>query len=458
VSAPNNRDRSAMPPTSHGGQAVAVAQPGRPNVPRVPSVPAPCGSNVAVQRKPATTPRAPAMPAVPAPCGGRTAAPSVQRKVAAPAVPAPCGGRTAAPSVQRKAAAPAVPAPCGGRTAAPSVQRKMAYPGAPPAPAQRSAQGGTVQRLVVWGDADHKARATALGGAVGENVADLHDAKLNLGDCKDATLTIWGHGNAEKLGGYTSGELAARLAELKVSASSIRTIELITCDASNPEYASGASYAKKLSTALAGANMNLTIKGLPGGAGADKSILYYYSADSTFVYITFKNTAVMENYHDFQRNHTKAQCLAVLAVDAKDEKITYRTGGLADFRGILVNMGGSAQEWSCLVSTACVRAMGLPDDCAELEALRGFRDGYVLSRPGGAEEVQAYYRDAPAVVAAIQALPDADDRLGAVYRSMVLPCVELIRAERYDEAFDLYKTEIRRLQAELGCAPGDLPG
>ena len=41
------------------------------------------------------------------------------------------------------------------------------------------------------------------------------------------------------------------------------------------------------------------------------------------------------------------------------------------------------QTSTCFLTSACVAARGLPDDCAELTALRAFRDGYVRSQPEG---------------------------------------------------------------------------
>ena len=49
----------------------------------------------------------------------------------------------------------------------------------------------------------------------------------------------------------------------------------------------------------------------------------------------------------------------------------------------------------CYITSACVRARGLPDDCLEMETLRAFRDGYLASQPGGREDIEEYYAKAP---------------------------------------------------------------
>ena len=101
--------------------------------------------------------------------------------------------------------------------------------------------------------------------------------------------------------------------------------------------------------------------------------------------------------------------------------------------------GPSGGDEGCFVTTACVAARGLADDCPELVTLRSFRDGYVLLQEGGAEDVAEYYRLAPAVVARVNARPDAGAVWDRVYREMVLPCVRLIREGRFGDAYDLYR-------------------
>lgn len=60
----------------------------------------------------------------------------------------------------------------------------------------------------------------------------------------------------------------------------------------------------------------------------------------------------------------------------------------------------------CYITTATCGAMGLADDCDELERLRAFRDDVLLASPGGAREVAEYYAAAPGIVAAIDRRPD----------------------------------------------------
>lgn len=50
---------------------------------------------------------------------------------------------------------------------------------------------------------------------------------------------------------------------------------------------------------------------------------------------------------------------------------------------------GSGTE-GCYLTSACVTARGLSDQCEELQALRSFRDGYLSEQPGGPAEIEQY--------------------------------------------------------------------
>lgn len=115
------------------------------------------------------------------------------------------------------------------------------------------------------------------------------------------------------------------------------------------------------------------------------------------------------------------------------------------------NPGGSKKEKAddgCFLTSACVKARGLPDDCEELTVLRRYRDSYLRNRPGGGEEIRRYYEIAPAVVKRINGREDADRIWDRVYEELVLPCVQLIRQDASEEAFRLYKAYTLALEAE----------
>jgi len=113
-------------------------------------------------------------------------------------------------------------------------------------------------------------------------------------------------------------------------------------------------------------------------------------------------------------------------------------------------------EW-CLVTTACVRWAGLPDDCRELTLIRRLRDEHVRHLREGEAILEAYARLAPPLIRRIEAAEDADAvwaRLLAVIRRTA----ELVEAGRLSEALRIGWSEFRRLcQERLGVDPGPAP-
>lgn len=104
---------------------------------------------------------------------------------------------------------------------------------------------------------------------------------------------------------------------------------------------------------------------------------------------------------------------------------------------------------ACYLTTACIRARGLPDDCRELNSLRRFRDGYLKNRDGGKAEITAYYDIAPRIVKAVNIRPDAKNIWNSIYYEMILPCLSLIREGKPEEAYLLYKEKSLLLAKEV---------
>jgi hypothetical protein len=113
--------------------------------------------------------------------------------------------------------------------------------------------------------------------------------------------------------------------------------------------------------------------------------------------------------------------------------------------------GGSA----CYITTAAIEHAGERDDGPVLGALRWFRDSVMMESPEGQMEVAAYYRDAPAIVAALNRRRDA----GTVYRHLmdewIRPAAKAINDGDYDQARALYAGLIddAARSARRGSAP-----
>lgn len=93
----------------------------------------------------------------------------------------------------------------------------------------------------------------------------------------------------------------------------------------------------------------------------------------------------------------------------------------------------------CFLTSACVEAKGLPDDCSELSVLRHFRDSYLAGIEEGKAEICEYYHVAPTIVSNIRKLPDSLKIFEKIYEELVLPCVKMINEGRNEDAHTLYR-------------------
>ena len=102
----------------------------------------------------------------------------------------------------------------------------------------------------------------------------------------------------------------------------------------------------------------------------------------------------------------------------------------------------------CFLTSACVEAKGLADDCRELTVLRAFRDGYLRSTENGESEIKEYYHVAPSIVAKIKAEANSLAVFERLYKELVLPCVEFIDKGMNKEAHELYSSYVQKLKLE----------
>lgn len=103
---------------------------------------------------------------------------------------------------------------------------------------------------------------------------------------------------------------------------------------------------------------------------------------------------------------------------------------------------------NCFLTSACVEAKGLADDCHELTVLRAFRDGYMRSTPECAPDICEYYHVAPGIVEKIRQLPNAIDIFENIYSELVIPCVALIEAGKKHEAYTAYRDYVQNLRVK----------
>lgn len=92
----------------------------------------------------------------------------------------------------------------------------------------------------------------------------------------------------------------------------------------------------------------------------------------------------------------------------------------------------------CFLTTACTEALGLPDDCRELTAMRRLRDAWLAHQPGGKQKIEEYYATAPAVVTNIHAQENCADILRSMYFDYIIPCTEKVEARDFEAAYLIY--------------------
>jgi len=97
----------------------------------------------------------------------------------------------------------------------------------------------------------------------------------------------------------------------------------------------------------------------------------------------------------------------------------------------------------CFITTACCELQGKPDNCEELTTLRAFRDGWLLSQSFGVHEIATYYRVAPLMLEDIRKRADGDIILMELWGDYIAPCVDLIKSDRNQEAYERYVQMLR---------------
>lgn len=100
----------------------------------------------------------------------------------------------------------------------------------------------------------------------------------------------------------------------------------------------------------------------------------------------------------------------------------------------------------CFITTACVSAMGKTDNCAELVQLRSFRNTILVGTEQGKKLVDQYYQIAPQIVQNINKQTESLAIYTAIYEGMIVPTLECIAQEKYDEAVHIYENFTLDLQ------------
>jgi hypothetical protein len=98
---------------------------------------------------------------------------------------------------------------------------------------------------------------------------------------------------------------------------------------------------------------------------------------------------------------------------------------------------GSGGGGGCFLTTATVQALGLPDDCEELQLARKLRDG-MLSDNKDKKVVELYYKVAPTITERKTSWVD-------FYQNAIEPITGLVKLGRHADAIKVYKYETVKL-------------
>ena len=101
---------------------------------------------------------------------------------------------------------------------------------------------------------------------------------------------------------------------------------------------------------------------------------------------------------------------------------------------------------SCLLSSACVAARGLPDDCYELATLRKFRRDHLEGTTRGNMILKEYQTISGQILRWIEGHSDRKFLYDDLYRRLVRGTVELINIEQIEAAINHYQAIVREYQ------------
>lgn len=97
----------------------------------------------------------------------------------------------------------------------------------------------------------------------------------------------------------------------------------------------------------------------------------------------------------------------------------------------------AASGW-CFVTTAYVTLQGKPDDCAELQLAREWRDNWLEFQAGGCDAIALYYECAPRFLKTIENRDDRDAIIRAIGHGYVEPFLRAVRLGQNELAFSRY--------------------
>lgn len=103
----------------------------------------------------------------------------------------------------------------------------------------------------------------------------------------------------------------------------------------------------------------------------------------------------------------------------------------------------------CILSSASVNYKNLSDDCYELQVLRNFRDNFMYELPNGPKLIEEYYSLSEIIVKQIEINKMENEFYEKIFNELIIPSVRLIEEEKYENAFQYYRSYVLNIFNEL---------
>ena len=152
---------------------------------------------------------------------------------------------------------------------------------------------------------------------------------------------------------------------------------------------------------------------------------------------TFEITNSQYEYYKRKGFEIPKRCKACREAKKENPYGSHSAGGSSSYSGS--SYGGSSSKGGfCFLTTAVCEYFGKPDDCPELTALRGYRDGWLKNQPDGPALIAEYYRIAPLIVSRMKASENFGLYCERLWSDYIKPCLSLIAAGQYEACKHLY--------------------
>lgn len=99
----------------------------------------------------------------------------------------------------------------------------------------------------------------------------------------------------------------------------------------------------------------------------------------------------------------------------------------------------SSDDSCCYITTACLKSLGMPEDCLEFKAMKILTKEHILKSRQGKRDYVSYGRKSPAIVKRIEARTDAREIWTGVYEKLK-DVAKLVFDKNYEGGYQSYRS------------------